>query len=116
MNGSPVKPFSHEQIGLWLLTWHLAFMPQVPGQGSVHFWLIQALSSGHSELTTHSGLQLGGLPTYVGKHEHTAWPFTSRHWLFEPHGDGWQGLTYSFSITDKKYLGFSNKVMKNRNR
>ena len=80
-------------MGLWFTTLHLAPMPQVPGQGSLHFWLEQAWVSGHSELTTHSGLQVGGLPMKPGTQEHTPWPFTSLHWLLGPHGEGWQGLT-----------------------
>jgi hypothetical protein len=60
--GSPEYPAVQLHIGLWLTTWHRALRPHVPGQGSLHFWFIQALSSGHSELTTHSGLQLGGVP------------------------------------------------------
>lgn len=53
---------------------------------------MQDLSGGHSELTVHSGLQLGGLPKYVGKQEQTAWPLISRQALFGPHGDGIHGL------------------------
>lgn len=40
---------------------------------------MHALSAEHSELTTHSGRQFGGLPVYVGKQEHTACPFNSLH-------------------------------------
>lgn len=61
-NGSPEYPAGHAQIGLWFLTVHNAWIPQVFGQGSKHFWFVQALSKGHSELTTHSGLHWGGLP------------------------------------------------------
>lgn len=68
------------------------FCPHVPGHGSVHFWLTQALLGAHSELTTHSGLHPGGVPIYVGKHEHTPWPLISRHWLFGPQGEGTQGF------------------------
>lgn len=60
--------------------------------GSEHFWLRQALSAGHSELSTHSGRHPGGTPIYVGKQEQTDCWFTTRHWLFEPHGEGWQGV------------------------
>lgn len=42
--GSPVYPGEQLQIGLWFNTWQRAFVPHVPGQGSLHFWLIQALS------------------------------------------------------------------------
>lgn len=68
------------------------FKPHVPGHGSVHFCSMHALFEGHSELTTHSGLQLGGLPIYVGAQEQTAWSFTSLHWLFGPQGEGRQGF------------------------
>ena len=61
-NGSPVKPGGQAQMGLWLRTVHCARTPQVLGQGSAHFWLTQARSSGHSELTTHSGRHCGGAP------------------------------------------------------
>lgn len=61
-NGSPVYCGAHVQNGLWLRTLQMAYNPQVLGQGSAHFWLIHALSKAHSELTTHSGLQFGGLP------------------------------------------------------
>lgn len=72
MKGSPVKPGAQLHIGLWLTTWHLAFSPQVPGQGSIHFCFIHARSCTQSELTIHSGLQDGGLPINPVKHEHTA--------------------------------------------
>ena len=62
LNGSPVKPGGHWHTGLWLVTWHLALFPHTPGQGSTHFWLIHAVSCEQSELTTHSGLQAGGVP------------------------------------------------------
>jgi hypothetical protein len=44
-------------MGIWFITEHSAFCPQVPGQGSTHLFLMQALSLGQSELSTHSGLQ-----------------------------------------------------------
>lgn len=65
-------PGGQLQIGLWLIVIHLAFIPHVPGQGSVHFWFIQAWDWGHSGLITHSGLQTGGTPRKPGKHEHVA--------------------------------------------
>lgn len=46
----------------------------------------------HSELVTHSGLQVGGLPMYPTAHEQTAWPLISLHWLFGPQGDGLHGF------------------------
>ena len=90
--GSPVKPGAQLQIGLWFTTWQRALRPHVPGHGSTHFWLIHARFCGHSELTTHSGLQDGGLPMKPGEQEQTACWFTVRHWLFGPHGDGSQGF------------------------
>lgn len=67
--------------------------PQLFIQGSLHFWSVHAKFGGHSELTTHSGRQLGGDPIKVGKHEQTACPFISLHWLFAPHGDGLHGFS-----------------------
>lgn len=72
VKGSPVKPGRQLQIGLWFTTWHTVATPQVPGHGSMHFWLTQALFKEHSELVTHSGLQVGGLPIKPGTHEQTA--------------------------------------------
>lgn len=88
-------PLGHTQIGLWLITLHWALFPQVPIQGSLHFWLIQANCEEHSELKRHSGLQFGGLPINSDWHEHTAWLFFSRHILLGPHGDGVHGYTGS---------------------
>jgi len=50
-------------MGLWFFVVHCAPMPQVLGQGSAHLRFTQALSCGHSELTTHSGRHCGGEPT-----------------------------------------------------
>lgn len=127
VNGSPVKVGGHEQIGLWLTTWHNAFTPQVPGQGSMHFWLTQASFSGHSELVTHSGLQVGGYPRNPGAHEQTDWPFTSLHWLLGPQGLGLHGFfgvssEKSWSLSGSniksflKYLVSANKVRKHSRR
>lgn len=97
-NGSPVYLGGQLHIGLWLLTWHWALSPHVPGHGSMHFWLLQAWSLGQSELTVHSGLQDGGLPMYPGTHEHTACWFIVRHWLFGPQGDGLHGFSTTGSM------------------
>lgn len=67
-------------------------MPHVPGQGFIHFWFIHAWLKRHSELVTHSGLQVGGLPINPSTQEHTAWPLISLHLLYGPHGEGLQGL------------------------
>lgn len=66
-------------------------MPQTPGQGSTHLWLIQAWLLGHSVLITHSGLQFGGVPMKSGEQEQLAFPATLWHRLFGPQGDGEQG-------------------------
>ena len=39
------------------MTEHVAAVPHVPGQGSVHLLLLQARSRGQSALIRHSGLQ-----------------------------------------------------------
>ena len=88
VNGSPVNPLRQEQIGLWFMTKQFEFWPQGFGQRSAHLWLTQAILVGHSELTTHSGRQDGGLPEKFGRHEHTACSETTLHWLFGPQGDG----------------------------
>ena len=62
VNGSPVYPSGQVHTGVWLMTVHWAPAPQDPGHGSTHFSRIHALLLAHSELITHSGLQLGGLP------------------------------------------------------
>lgn len=59
-------------IGLWFITLQSVFVPQGPGHGLTHRALRQALSREHSELTTHSGRQFGGEPTYSDKQEQTA--------------------------------------------
>ena len=58
LNGSPRNPVLHVQVAMWLITWHLASMPQVPGHGSIHFRLEHALLAGQSELEIHSGRQV----------------------------------------------------------
>lgn len=92
-NGSPVKPKWQLQIGLWFTTVQREFNPQTFSHGFLHFWLIQDLSSGHSELTKHSGRQFGGAPIISGKQLHTAWLSSSRHCEFNPQGDGVQGIS-----------------------
>lgn len=91
MKGSPVSPDGQLHIGLWLMTWHWAPRPHVPGQGSVHFWFEHASLRLQSELTMHSGLQDGGLPMKPCTHEHTACSLMTRHWLLGPQGDGLHG-------------------------
>lgn len=112
INGSPVWLGGQVHIGLCLITTHLASTPHEPLQGSIHFWLLQALFKEQSELTKHSGLQSGGLPIKSGIHVHTAWPLTSLHWLFCPHGDGIQGLLISGPKNNKFHLSVTKKILK----
>lgn len=51
-------PVGQLQIGMWFSTVHMASWPQVPGQGSLHLFRIQARLRGQSEFKIHSGLQL----------------------------------------------------------
>lgn len=60
--GSPVNPCKQLHAGIWLKTLHSALFPHDPGQGSLHFCLIQALSVEQSEWILHSARQFGGLP------------------------------------------------------
>lgn len=85
------------------MTLHSAAKPQTPGQGSMHFWLEQALSLGQSALIVHSGLQPPsvGVPWKPGKHSQTAFPFNGLQMVFIPHGDGLQGFTGSTTIWNK---------------
>ena len=66
---------------------------------------MQALSEEQSELTTHSGRQLGGEPIISGRQEH--WqrsPITRGGLLFGPHGFGSHGSTYSTTAEQKREL------------
>lgn len=58
---------------------HLAFMPQIPGQGSTHLRFLQARFVVQSVLIVHSGLHIGGDPKNVGEHEQIACPLDARH-------------------------------------
>jgi len=92
------------QFGVWLTTWHSALGAHTPGQGSLHFSLIQAKWLGHSLFVIHSGRQFGGAPMYPGKHEHEGESPTVRQIAFGPQGEGWHGLTRSTgtSCAEKK--------------
>lgn len=89
---SPVYPGLHAQFGVCDTTRHRALTPQEPGQGSLHFWLIQAKLSAHSLLLIHSGLQFGGLPMNSGKQVQTGASLTVLQIELAPQGDGRQGL------------------------
>ena len=88
INGSPVYPAKHEQIGVWLITLHCAPIPHAPGQGSLHFSLMHALSLEHSELIEHSGRQFGGIPIYASRQEQDGIPLIFLHCEWMPQGDG----------------------------
>lgn len=60
--------------------------------GSLHLFLIQAWLLGHSALTIHSGLQLGGDPLKSGRQLQDGELLITRHWAFAPQGEGWHGL------------------------
>ena len=83
-------------MGIWFRTRQYAFTPQRPGQGSWHLRLIQALSEEQSELTLHSGLQLGGEPIIWGWQLHSQRsPITLGKFELGPQGLGSQGSTSS---------------------
>lgn len=100
-NGFPVCCNLHEHIGLWFMTRHSAFCPQVSRHGFSHRCLMQLKCNGHSEFITHSGLQFGGFPWKEDKQEQIAWPLISLHWLFGPHGEGWQGFRITGGVSKK---------------
>lgn len=84
-NGLPVCPSGHEHIGMWLTTLQIALLPHVPGHGSLHLFLTQALFFGQSELETHSGLHpVYGSPWYSDKQ--LQMPLL--HTAFDPQGFG----------------------------
>lgn len=87
-----------EQVGVWFITEQTAFIPQDPGHGSMHLFLMHALLLAHSELITHSGLQFGGEPINVWRQEHDGIPLMFLHSAFCPHGDGWHGSLCGSSL------------------
>ena len=77
---------------MWFLTSQWAFLPHKPGQGSIHFWFLHALSVGQSELRMHSGRQFGGEPIIPGKQEQSQRSPTFLGGLeYGPQGFGSQG-------------------------
>ena len=92
VNGSPRNPLSQMQIGMWFRTLQVAWMPHSPGQGSRHFWFLQASAVGQSLLKTHSGWQFGGLPIISGWQEQSQRsPCLLGGLEYGPHGLGLQG-------------------------
>ena len=78
--------------------------PHNPGQGSWHFLLIHAVFWEQSELTMHSGLQLGGEPIILGWQEH--WhlsPMILGWLLLGPQGFGSQGSSTSTAAVAIKF-------------
>lgn len=108
LNGSPVYPCRQVQLGIWLITLHSAFWPQVPGQGSMHLFLTHALSRGQSLLRTHSGLQpTYGSPWYSGKHVQ----IPLLHRVLVPQGDGLQASCLGGAGTVKYYAQFIHLIL-----
>ena len=70
---------------------HSVLIPQVPAHGSTHLLFTHALLGEHSECTTHSGLQDGGVPKYPGRQVHDRCPFISLQIAFGPQGSPAQG-------------------------
>ena len=95
LNGSPSKPRRQVHIGLWLVTRQSALAPQRPGQGSLQRCCMHAVVWLHSELTRHSGRQLGGAPIMATSQEQTQTPFCSLCWLYAPQGLGSHGSVSS---------------------
>lgn len=98
----------HTQFGVWLTTRHSAFDPHEPGQGSLHFWLMQAKLLEHSLLLIHSGLQFGGAPINSGKQEQDGESPETLHCELGPQGDGWQGLTGTTTISSEMQWSCDN--------
>ena len=94
------------------MTLHSALRPQMPGrQGLAHLWSMQAKFWLHSELTRHSGRQLGGSPIYSGRHEQIHWSFLSLWVLYGPHGLGSHGSETIGSTKDGKNSMFLKSLI-----
>jgi hypothetical protein len=90
------------------MTRHTAPLPQAPTQGSMHLFLTQARSRGHSELTTHSGrqpLDVASPLVPVGQ-EHTAVLPDTEQIAPGPHGDGEHGGAVEIYVIFNKYNSF----------
>lgn len=104
IKASPVNPLGHKHWGAWLTTRHSAPDPHDPGQGSLHFWLMHAISFGHSVFAIHSGRQFGGLPRKFSRQAHDGEFPISLQIELAPQGEGWQGLTYGGGIGSKTII------------
>lgn len=79
-----------------MYTSQIAFVAQVPGQGFLHLFCIQALFLGQSLFCTHSGLHPEyGSPWNSGLHLH----IPLKQSAFGPQGDGLHGSEYCGSGT-----------------
>merc|ERR1719295_1951036 len=85
MIGAPPNCRPDTLVGNWVvrLSW--------PGQGSLQRCCMHAVVWLHSELTRHSGRQLGGAPIMATSQEQTQTPFCSLCWLYAPQGLGSHG-------------------------
>ena len=95
-NGSPMVPGGQLQMGLWFCTSHTAKTPQVPGQGSMHFWAMQAMRAEQSVFCRHSALQpsaeMGSPWKPLLQLQTTSPDLSSLHSVLGPQGEGSQGF------------------------
>lgn len=96
----------HSQTARWFIVrTHWAPCPHCKADGW-HLKSLQYSSSPHSPSLSHSWRQpLNGEPLKPGRHEHVATPipFTTVHFVFVPHVDGWHNSSKIFKI--KNWIG-----------
>ena len=94
--GSPMVPGGQLQMGLWFWTSQTAKTPQVPGQGSMHFWAMQAMRAEQSVFCRHSALQpsaeMGSPWKPLLQLQTTSPDLSSLHSVLGPQGEGLQGF------------------------
>lgn len=100
-----MKPGLQAQTGEWSTTRQSEFGPQVPGQGSMHFWLTQPRLAGQSEAEMHSGRQLGAIPIMPVRQEHWGELCTGSHRALGPQGCDWQGFSGNGGKTPSTAVG-----------
>lgn len=76
---------------------------------------MQLLEESHSELTVHSGRQLGGDPKNSGIQEHVAWSLLFLQTELLPHGFGMHGFCGTGSER-KKMLVYLVKLIYKKNK
>jgi hypothetical protein len=87
------------------MTVQIALLAQVPGHGSMHLFLLQAMFLLQSPFSTHSGLQpILGSPKYSGRQLQS--PLSQC--VFGPQGEGLQG-SLSTSTMKKIIRNFEKK-------